>query len=103
MNLKVRKPRYQRRRSDIDNWENTIDSLAMTLCPVAEWQAYEKQLQFIAWKANRRPQKAKVRVFPVWRKYRQKAVRVATLYEAAPILRHFPLGFVGFLGDLLVK
>lgn len=75
----------------------------MTLCPVTEWQVYEQQLQYLAWKTNKRQNKDVVRVFPIWRKYRQKATRVATLYHAVPLLRHLPLGLVGFLGDLLVK
>lgn len=103
MRLKAHKPHYTRRKTDPEGWEKTIESLAISLCPTEEWQAYEKQLQYIAWKANKQQNSAKVSVFPVWRKYRQKASRVATLYRTAPILRHLPLNVASFLGEVLFK
>ena len=48
-------------------------------------------------------QQAQVRLFPVWRKYRQQAKRVATLFQTVPILKRLPLSVAGWLGDLLFK
>jgi hypothetical protein len=108
MNLKPHKPRYSRRKSEQDGWERAIDALAMHICPAEEWQAYERQLQQVAWKNTTRLQGNRmhapvVRVFPVWRKYRQKALRVATLQKTIPLLKYFPLGLSCFLGDVLFK
>jgi len=103
MRLKAYKSHTTRRKTDPEGWEKTIDSLAISLCPTEEWQAYEKQLQAVAWKANRQKNSARVSVFPVWRKYRQKASRVASLYRRAPILRHLPLNVVSFIGDVLFR
>ncbi len=48
-------------------------------------------------------QSATIRLFPVWRKYRQQAKRVATLHLALPMLRRLPLTVCGWLGNLLFK
>lgn len=109
MKLQTRKTTYPRRKSEQDSWEKAIDALAMHICPVSEWQAYEQQLQQIAWQNSTRYQSKSrkhlpvVRVFPVWRKYRQKALRVATLQQNVPMLRYLPLGLSCFLGDILFK
>jgi hypothetical protein len=110
MNLKADRPRYLRRKTDLEAWENTIESLAMDLCPAEEWQAYQRQLMALSQVASSRAQKSharqakgSVRVFPIWKKYRQKALQVATLYQAVPLLRHLPLRVSSFLGDVLFK
>jgi hypothetical protein len=103
MNLTAKKSRHMRRKTDIEAWENTIESLAMDLCPPNEWQAYQRQLQTVSIKSGARQPASKVKVFPIWKKYRQQALRVATLYQAVPLLRHLPLGVSSFLGDVLFK
>lgn len=115
--------RTERRHPDPDAWIRLVDNLAMSLCPDAEWQAYHRQIQQLAWQAATaspssgggsaaRPMMApphrdalvrKVRVFPVWRKYRQQALRVATLQENIPLLRHLPLRLSCILGDVLLR
>jgi hypothetical protein len=103
MKLKAQKNHTVRRKVDLESWEKTIESLAMDLCPTKEWQAYEKKAHFLAWKNNKQSNTAKIRVFPIWRKYRQQALRVATLYRTLPILRYFPLKVTNFLGQILFK
>jgi|GEM_PF-3000119 len=107
MRLKAYNTRHKRRKTDSpetwekENWEKTIESLAISLCPTQEWQAYEKKLQHLAWQANKQQNSARVSVFPIWRKYRQQALRVATLYRTVPVLRHLPLPVANFLGEIL--
>ena len=113
MTLHANKPRYMRRKSDVEAWEKTIDALAMSICPAEEWQAYERQIQQVAWKTQAKQNGLKpgrsnhalasVRVFPVWKKYREKALRVATLHQAVPLFRHLPLSVSCFLGEVLFK
>jgi hypothetical protein len=103
MKLHARKHHPQRRKADFDTWEKTIDALAMSICPSREWQDYERRLQQLAWRANVRSRRKVVSVFPVWKKYRQKALRVATLHQAVPVLKYLPLRVSCLLGDLLFK
>ena len=107
MNLKVHKTRATRHRAETCDWDSSIELLAMQLCPAEEWQTYEKRMQAQARQFNtvkgQGKQSTKVRVFPVWRKYRQKAKRVATLYQALPLFKRLPLSVSGFIGDLLFK
>lgn len=105
MNLHANRPRYKRRKSDTPALEQTVDALAMSICPVAEWQDYERRLQQVAWKTghNGQPCQGKLRVFPTWKKYRPQALRVATLQQAAPVLRYLPLKVSCILGDILFK
>jgi hypothetical protein len=107
MNLKLRKSRATDHDSQANDWDTSIELLAMQLCPVEEWQHYEQHMQTLAREARALPARlkpqAKVRVFPVWRKYRQQAKRVATLYQAAPVFKRLPLPVAGFVGDLLFK
>lgn len=107
MKLHADNKHYKRRKSDVEAWEHTVDALAMSLCPEDEWLAYEKRMQQLAWRESKsaapRRHTAAVRVFPVWKKYRQKALRVATLHQAVPVLKHLPLRISCFLGDVLFK
>lgn len=105
MSLKLRKTRAIRHQEPANDWDTSIELLAMQLCPTEEWQRYERKMQALARQAtSSAPRgKGKVRVFPVWRKYRQQAKRVATLYQAIPVFKRLPLPFCGFVGDLLFK
>lgn len=104
MRLKAYNTRQKRRKTDCpESWEKTIESLAISLCPTEEWQAYEKKVQHLAWQANKRQGSARVSVFPIWRKYRQQALRIATLHRTLPMFRHLPLPVASFLGELLFK
>lgn len=107
MNLKIRKSRAMGHDLQSNDWDTSIELLAMQLCPVEEWQNYEQHMQTLAREASVFPSRlkpqAKVRVFPVWRKYRQQAKRVATLYQALPMFKRLPLPVAGFVGDLLFK
>jgi hypothetical protein len=112
MNLKLRKTRASRQQASASEWDANIELLAMQLCPADEWQHYEKRMQTLARQQNaqqnstpgrgKRPA-PKVRVFPVWRKYRQQAKRVATLHQAFPLFKRLPLALSGLVGDLLFK
>ena len=82
-------------------WDRTVDALAMHLCPSEEWQEYEKKVQYQVWKANLQQNSARVKVFPIWRKYRYQAQQIASLQKAVPILRHLPLPVTSFLGRVL--
>lgn len=108
MNLHIQKKRI-RRKTDFESrhsFEKAVDELAMNLCPEAEWQAYYNQKSQISWRlkkqGHRKPQ-ADVVVYPVWKKYRQQAMRVVTLQQAAPFLRHLPLRISHFLGEVLFQ
>jgi len=105
MKLKTNQSRYLRRKTDLEAWERTIDALARKLCPLEERLAYEKKLQLLTAKSRvtRKGAQAEIYVFPVWRRYRQKALQVATIHRAAPFLRRLPLTFSCLLGDLLFK
>jgi len=105
MKLKLRKTRAQRHKVPITDWDTSIELLAMQLCPAAEWRKYERHLQALARQSNTQnhPKQTKVKVFPVWRKYRQQAKRVATLYQALPMFKRLPLGLSGFIGNLLFQ
>jgi len=110
MNLKIRKTRASRQQTTASEWDANIELLAMQLCPTEEWQLYEKRMQTVARKAGStssasQPAAAhgKIRIFPVWRKYRQQAKRVATLHQALPMFKRLPLALSGFVGDLLFK
>jgi hypothetical protein len=112
MNLKLRKTRASRQQTLASEWDANIELLAMQLCPAEEWQRYERRMQTVARQQNSqqnrtqatgKEQPSKVRVFPVWRKYRQQAKRVATLHQAFPLFKRLPLTFSGLIGDLLFK
>jgi hypothetical protein len=107
MNLQSRKSRNQHLQRAVTDWEMRIESLAMQLCPADEWQHYEKKMHALLRESQtltlRRKRLAQVSVFPVWRKYRQQAKRVATLQQAFPLFKHLPLKLNGFVGDLLFK
>lgn len=107
MNLKLHKTRTMRQQLEASDWDTSIELLAMQLCPTEEWQSYEKRMQTLARQAtlpaSRGKANSSVRVFPVWRKYRQQAKRVATLYQALPMFKKLPLALGGFVGDLLFK
>lgn len=76
----------------------------MHLCPAGEWQAYEKKVQYLVWKSGLRKDgtsgKPKICVFPVWRKYRHQAQKIANLHQVVPLLRHLPLPVSSFLGKV---
>jgi len=110
MNLQFRKSRNQHLQRAVTDWEMRIESLAMQLCPADEWQHYEKKMhallresQTLTLRRKRPTPGSAVAVFPVWRKYRQQAKRVATLQQAFPLFKHLPLKLNGFVGDLLFK
>lgn len=104
MQLKLNKPSLRSRKTQEQaEWEQTIDALAMHICPVEVWQDYEKQMQTLTWKAKKDKKASRISVFPIWRQYRQQALRVATLHRTLPMLRRLPIGVACFLGDLLFK
>jgi hypothetical protein len=107
MNLKIHKSRTLNHELQSCDWDTSIELLAMQLCPVEEWKSYERRMQTLARQASvlssPRKKQAKVRVFPVWRKYRQQAKRVATLYQTMPMFKRLPLSVAGFVGNLLFK
>jgi hypothetical protein len=107
MNLQFRKSRNQNLQRAVTDWEMRIESLAMQLCPADEWQHYEKKMHALLRESQtltlRRKRSAPISVFPVWRKYRQQAKRVATLQQAFPLFKHLPLKLNGLVGDLLFK
>jgi hypothetical protein len=112
MNLKLRKTRASRQQLVASEWDANIELLAMQLCPAEEWQHYERRMQTVARQQHSQQSSAlakgkapapKVRVFPVWRKYRQQAKRVATLHQAFPLFKRLPLVLSGLVGDLLFK
>ena len=88
----------KRRKTDKQVWEQTIDLLAQSLCPEAEWAAYRNRQRTIA-----RMGDPAVKVFPVWKKYRAQAVKVATVQRAVPMLRHLPPRFSWVLGEVFLK
>lgn len=94
-----------RRKSDWATWENTIEALAMDLCPAEEWQLYQNQLRHVTLSSpcTQARTTATIKVFPIWRKYRSKALKVATLQQTIPLLRHLPLSISRLLGDILFK
>lgn len=89
---------------DLRDWDRLVDVLSMHLCPADEWQAYEKKVQYQNWKSKQKKQngspKAKVCVFPIWRKYRGQARKIASLHQVIPMLRHLPLPVSSFLGKV---
>lgn len=102
--MKARKHRHRplRRRPDVMIWQQTVDRLAIRLCPPEEWNAYMDQLNRLEWFTQHTPGiSANLRIFPVWKKYRPQAQQVAMLYEAIPILKHFPLRWSILLGKIL--
>jgi hypothetical protein len=107
MKLKTHNNRTSHQELETCDWDASIELLAMQLCPTKEWQSYEKRMQALARQAAKpgahAKTRAKVRVFPVWRKYRQQAKRVATLYQALPVFRRLPLALGGLVGNLLFK
>ena len=105
MKLKLHKTRAQRHKMPITDWDTSIELLAMQLCPAAEWRKYERHMQALTRQSTAQNQhhKSKVKVFPVWRKYRQQAKRVATLYQAIPMFKRLPLAISGFIGNLLFQ
>lgn len=83
------------------DWKRLVDVLSMHLCPAREWQAYEKKVHEQAWRAKvRQAGDATIYVFPVWRKYRRQARKIASLQHFAPVLRHLPLPVSSFLGKV---
>jgi hypothetical protein len=80
------------------NWNRLVDVLSMHLCPPEEWQAYEKKMNEQA--KLRASGGATIYIFPVWRKYRQQARKIASLQNFAPVLRHLPLPVSCFLGKV---
>jgi hypothetical protein len=97
------KRRPLRRKNDIIAWQ-TIDQLAMQLCPPDEWNAYMGQLNDLEWMIQQTPEiSANLRVFPVWKKYRSQARQVAALYQAIPLLQRFPLRWTSLLGRILFQ
>lgn len=108
MNTKSRTERTRRRwaaqnrTEQRPGLEKTVDTLAMHLCPNEEWRAYEQKTRYLVWKAQQKRRissdSAKVCVFPIWRKYRHQAQKVANLLQVIPVLRHLPLPVTRFLG-----
>jgi hypothetical protein len=83
-------------------WQQTIDRLAIRLCPPEEWDAYMDQLSRLEWFTQQAPgASANLRVFPVWKKYRSQAQQLAALYQAIPVLKHLPLRWAILLGKIL--
>lgn len=85
---------------DPQAWDRMVDALAMHLCPTEEWQAYEQKVQYLIWQSKQRAGRARVCAFPVWRKYRDRAHKIASLQHVVPILRHLPLPVSSFLGKV---
>lgn len=85
---------------DTKAWERMVDALAMHLCPIKEWQAYEQKVQYLIWQSKQSQSAAKVCAFPVWRKYRHQAQKIASLQHVVPLLRHLPLPVSSFLGKV---
>lgn len=103
MNVRPNRHRPLRRKADIIAWQ-TIDQLAMQLCPPDEWNAYMCQLNDLEGLIQETPEiSANLRVFPIWKKYRNEARQVAALYQAVPLLQRLPLRWTSILGRLFFQ
>ncbi len=102
------KTRYMRHKADVEHKrasERTVEDIAITLCPSAEWEAYEARRHQLVrlGRAQKDSRMAEVRVMPVWWKYRRQAYRVATLQRLFPVLRYLPLRVSSFLGEVFLR
>ncbi len=87
----------QRRKADKETWDDTVEQLARELCPIEELEAYQYRQQTLA-RNNRQ-----VKVFPVWRKYRYQARKIASIQSSIPFLKRFPLQVSWVLGEIFLK
>ena len=112
---------YTRRKIDQEEWEKTIDELAQRLCTAEEWRRYYQQQEefqpvvYVTEDENGEEVEcdpedldeeyvtAEVKVFPVWRKYRGRAEKIAQLQFILPFLQKLPVRWSLFLSDLLMK
>ncbi|MBK8190562.1 MAG: hypothetical protein IPK79_08965 [Vampirovibrionales bacterium] len=78
---------FKKRRADRDAWERQVDSLARQLCAPEELSDYFRRRKALREMGNSR----RIRLFPVWRRHRERAQRIARLREKFPILRALPL------------
>ena len=79
--------------------EQTIDEIAMTLCPAEEWEEYEARRHRLS-RLGRKSHTAQVKVFPIWWKYRRQAAQIASVRKYVPVLRYFPMPVSSLLGEL---
>lgn len=104
MSVRPRRSRFLRRRADVIAWQQTIDRLAMQLCPLDEWEAYTNRINQLEWLVQHSPELASsLRAFPVWKKYRREAQQVAALYQAIPLLQRLPLRWASLLGKFFFQ
>lgn len=86
-----------RRKTDRADWERQVEALAQQLCSPQEWAAYRARHETL----RARYGHDRIRLFPVWRRYREQAQRMARLCRALPILKALPCRVLAVLSRWL--
>ncbi len=94
----LREPSFIRRSADNDSWERVVERVARDLCSDDEVKQY-KRLRATVQKDS----SGRLATFPVWRKYKSKAERIASMHKMIPLLRHLPHDVNDVLGKILLK
>ncbi len=81
---------------ETEDWEATLDKLSRQLCSKKELAHHTRRQEMYV-----RNGVTRVKLFPIWRRYRRKAERVVRIQSAFPILRRFPLCVSSFISDIL--
>lgn len=76
----------KRRKSDRADWERQVEALAQRLCSREELQAQLQRHEALRQEGRLR----QVKLFPIWRRHREQAQRIARLCERLPFLRRLP-------------
>ncbi len=87
---------HRRRKSDKPELELVLDNLSRQLCSPEELSVHLSRQEMIARKGMNR-----VKLFPVWRRHRWQAQKIARLQEVFPFLKRLPLKVSVFLSDLV--
>ena len=74
--------------------DDPLESISMAICPAREMMAYFAKKDFYQERGLRR-----MRVFPVWRRYREKAEKIARIQKYIPILKLLPMSFSEWLAN----
>ncbi len=94
----LREPSFIRRSTDSENWEQRVERLARDLCSDDEVKQYKRLRATI-----QKDTTGRLATFPVWRKYKSKAERIASMHKMIPLLRRLPHNVNDVLGKILLK
>ncbi len=79
-----------------EDWEVTLETLSRQLCSKRELSIHLKRQEMYA-----RNGATRIKMFPIWRRYRRKAERVARIQGTVPFLKNLPLSVSAFISDIL--